>query len=273
MKALNLGCGDRFHPDWTNLDVTSRDANVPAHNLSKGIPFGNSTFDVVYLSHLLEHFSNEVGQALLQESFRVLRSGRIIRVAVPDLERIARTYLDALERALSGDPEWQQHYEWIVLELYDQAVRERSGGAILEYLKHAPNEAFVRQRIGAEAQRLRQSTDAEQQNHRYSSAGGFVLPLRRLPSRVRARLLRSLLGEEDYRALEVGRFRISGEVHRWMYDRFSLARALRHAGFVEACAVGPSESRIPGWSDFHLDTEPDGTVYKPDSLYMEAVKP
>ena len=34
-----------------------------------------------------------------------------------------------------------------------------------------------------------------------------------------------------------------------------------------------SESLIPGWTKFNLDTEADGTVYKPDSMYMEAVKP
>jgi len=33
-----------------------------------------------------------------------------------------------------------------------------------------------------------------------------------------------------------------------------------------------AESYIPDWASFNLDTEPDGTVYKPDSLYIEAIK-
>ena len=57
-----------------------------------------------------------------------------------------------------------------------------------------------------------------------------------------------------------------------MYDRYSLARSLTEAGFGRARPVGPTESRIPGWADYRLDTEPDGTVYKPDSLFMEASK-
>ena len=69
-----------------------------------------------------------------------------------------------------------------------------------------------------------------------------------------------------------GRFRRGGEVHLWMYDRHSLARALRRAGFRDPRVVGAAESRIHGWADYHLDTEPDGTTYKPDSLFMEAVK-
>jgi len=29
-----------------------------------------------------------------------------------------------------------------------------------------------------------------------------------------------------------------------------------------------TESQIPGWNGFHLDSEPDGSTYKPDSLFM-----
>ena len=36
--------------------------------------------------------------------------------------------------------------------------------------------------------------------------------------------------------------------------------------------LGPRESQIPDWTAFSLDTEPDGTIYKPDSFYMEGVR-
>jgi hypothetical protein len=96
--------------------------------------------------------------------------------------------------------------------------------------------------------------------------------LARLPSRGKEVALRILLGQRDYRSLQIGRFRQSGEVHKWMYDRYSLAACLGEAGFVQVRECSAFESGIPGWRDFHLDTEPDGTIYKPDSLYMEAVK-
>jgi hypothetical protein len=57
-----------------------------------------------------------------------------------------------------------------------------------------------------------------------------------------------------------------------MYDRYSLARALESAGFQDPRIMGPTESQIPGWTEYHLDTEADGTVYKPDSFYVEARK-
>ncbi|QUY40607.1 hypothetical protein [Acaryochloris marina] len=58
-----------------------------------------------------------------------------------------------------------------------------------------------------------------------------------------------------------------------MYDRYSLARLLKECGFEQITQRSATESYIPGWSSFNLDTEADGNIYKPDSLYMEAIKP
>lgn len=111
---------------------------------------------MVYHSHLLEHFSRHNALNFAQECYRVLKPGGIIRVAVPDLERIARMYLHSLEKALQGQDGWQHNYEWMTLELYDQTVRERSGGSMVEYLKQdpIPNELFIYERAGVEARRI-----------------------------------------------------------------------------------------------------------------------
>ena len=80
------------------------------------------------------------------------------------------------------------------------------------------------------------------------------------------------LGEE-YETLKIGRFRQQGEVHQWMDDRFSLKCLLNECGFVDVIQRNASESYLPDWSSFNLDTEQDGSIYKPDSLFMEAIKP
>jgi len=89
----------------------------------------------------------------------------------------------------------------------------------------------------------------------------------------RNRLARMFLSEEDYTALQVGRFRRQGEIHQWMYDRYSLARLLQESGFPSAQRCAATESLVPNWAKYCLDNEADGTPYKPDSMYMEAVKP
>ena len=85
----------------------------------------------------------------------------------------------------------------------------------------------------------------------------------------RERLIRWLLGTE-YPLLQMGRFRRAGEVHHWMYDRVSLRELLVAAGSVHFRCVGPTESAVPGWSAYDLDTTADGEVCKPDSLFVEA---
>jgi hypothetical protein len=90
---------------------------------------------------------------------------------------------------------------------------------------------------------------------------------------VKEKAIKAILGESDYKALQFGRFRLGGEIHLWMYDRFSLSRLLMQSGFENPVQRTPFESAIEEWKRYNLDTEPDGTVYKPDSLYMEARKP
>jgi SAM-dependent methyltransferase len=64
----------------------------------------------------------------------------------------------------------------------------------------------------------------------------------------------------------------TGSLHRWMYDRFSLAAAFEASGFRNPKVLDEKKSAITGWNDFLLDTEPDGSPYKHNSLYMEATK-
>ena len=63
-----------------------------------------------------------------------------------------------------------------------------------------------------------------------------------------------------------------GQLHRWMYDRHSLARLLRDAGLRDPVTREANTSAIDGWARWQLDADEDGSVYKPESLYMEAVK-
>lgn len=268
IKCLNLGCGQRFHPDWVNLDLHPTEPSVQQWDLQEDLPFPEESFDVVYHSHVLEHFSKTDGLQLLHRCRRVLKPNGILRVVVPDLERIARLYLEALEKSLGGDLAWRQRYEWILLEMYDQAVRETSGGEMLAYLRRnpIPEKDFIAARLGGELKRISVSTAPPSASRPTTS---FSL-LRSFLSR---KLVRLALGRHGMRAHDVGMFRQSGEVHRSMYDRYSLGKLLESAGFSSSRRVGPAESAIPDWQALNLDTELDGTVYKPDSLYMEAARP
>jgi predicted SAM-dependent methyltransferase len=281
LPYLNIGCGRRYHSAWTNIDMNYCDRSVALYDARDGLPYDDGVFAVVYHSHVLEHLQKPDAAALLVECWRVLRPGGTIRVAVPDLEVLARTYLESLQRATSGICGASDEYDWIMLEMYDQTVRERSGGDIIAYLSgERSNAEFAVSRWGTEAKAIIDRA----QNAKEPPSDAAITPTERAkcaiaslwrlmasPLHVREFLVKILLGKE-YAALQVGRFRLSGEVHQWMYDRYSLARLLSKAGFRDPKQVRADESRIPGWPCFRLDAEADGSVYKPDSLYMEAVK-
>jgi hypothetical protein len=202
-----------------------------------------------------------------------MKPGAVLRLAVPDLETIARQYLAALDGALAGDPDAALRHDWMMLELLDQTVRSRSGGRMAAHLHSmgsGPHAAFVASRIGAEAMPAVAAGGPMPARWRLARrAGSLVERLRQSLALASARLT---LGSRGSAALREGLFRQSGELHRWMYDRYSLGRLMADCGFEDVHASVAGSSRIPEFAGFGLEIV-DGKERKPDSLYMEARKP
>jgi predicted SAM-dependent methyltransferase len=265
MKLLNLGCGARYHSGWINIDFSSSGPDVIAHNLRKGIPFGDETFDVVYHSNVIEHFSKEEAPVFIKECYRVLKSNGVLRIAYPDLESLIYQYVRILKELKNGNTQYADDYEWIMLELLDQSVRNYSGGEMFKYFvrEKIPNEQFVIDRCGTEAKKLIDYGRKAYLERINSMGGGMISKIKRCLSK--------MLGER-YLAYKIGRFRLGGEIHQWLYDSYSITRLLNSIGFKKIIVRDAFTSYIDKWPDYHLDTEPDGSVYKPDSAYIEAIK-
>jgi predicted SAM-dependent methyltransferase len=279
-QYLNLGCGERFHGSWININFVSTGKNVVANDLKKGIPFADNSFDVVYHSHVLEHFPKVEALTFIRECYRVLRPQGILRVVVPDLEQIARMYLHCLENTSIGSEEWEQNYQWILLEMYDQTVRNKSGGEMFNFLskRNISNREFVIKRCGVEIENIinnsqKKSFSKNKAENNFKKFLKHIYRLLRYSNYRHQLVLKLILSPTELDALEIGQFRLSGEVHQWMYDHYSLSSLLKKCGLQEITKRTAHESYIPEWASFNLDTEPDGSVYKPDSLYMESIKP
>ena len=142
------------------------------------------------------------------------------------------------------------------------------------------NKEFVISRYGSEAKNLIVFGHQQRQQSQVpvvieSKPEHFLKKVYRFfryPTYRRESLIKLLL-DKEYTALQIGRFRQSGEIHQWMYDRYSLSVLLKECGFENIVQRNAPESYITDWDSFKLDTEIDGTVYKPDSLFMEAIKP
>src|SRR5262245_21617606 len=70
-----------------------RENKIEWADVTKRIPVPDDSTEVLYSSHMLEHLDKREVTMFLAEAKRVLVSGGIIRLAVPDLEKHTRSYV------------------------------------------------------------------------------------------------------------------------------------------------------------------------------------
>jgi predicted SAM-dependent methyltransferase len=278
LNYLNVGCGSKRHKAWYNVDMKYISEDVITANLLKGIPFPDKFFDVVYHSQVLEHIPKEKSQDFIKECFRVLKPDGIIRVVVPDLENIVDEYKKFLNENLENPNELSEaNYDWILLEMYDQTVRNYTGGQITELLKqpYLINEKYILDRMGFVGNTVRNSylnknignTFTDKIKKAFSSMILFKKAVSSTFIKVRQKTSLMMTSELS----KIGALRMGGEIHLWMYDRYSLSRLLRNCGFEEISIKSPFESDIPKWKEYELDVKED-MVFDPTSLFVEARK-
>ena len=88
---LHLGCGGRAKKGWVNIDLLGDPVDV-AWNLTHKLPFPDESADGVFHEHLLEHLTLADGLAFAKECARVLKPRGILRIGVPDIEMMIRSY-------------------------------------------------------------------------------------------------------------------------------------------------------------------------------------
>lgn len=71
--------------------------------------------------------------------------------------------------------------------------------------------------------------------------------------------------------IKIGRFRLNGKIHYWMYDRFSLKLLLEKHAFKDITIENPHDSRIENWNSYELDVK-GYAIFDPTSLFIEATK-
>ncbi len=289
MKYLNLGCGNRYStsPEWTNIDIVSSGENVMAYDLKKGVPFPDESFDLIYHSHVFEHIPKSQADSFIKECIRVLRPNGILRIVIPDLEQIVRNYIRLLDSGMNNleSDKIAADYDWIMLEMYDQVVRNKSGGEMMKFIadEKFSNQEFVIERCGSEIKKIITGLN---NNNKYPLINNQPKPaflnkvLNYLGNKeLRRRILLRILFKKEHGLLykdgspfQVGKFREEGEVHQWMYDRYSINRIFTKNLLRNIKQQKAGESYLENWSTYNLDTQEDKTVYKPDSIYMEAIK-
>jgi predicted SAM-dependent methyltransferase len=274
---VNLGCGTHYHADWLNINFTKTGDNVLVHDLTKGIPLDAGSADIVYHSHVIEHFNEGDGLSFIKECARVLKSKGIIRIATPDLLRLTKEYITISDsREMNDNLILKKKHQWLLIEMYDQVLRTNSGGKMVEFLQEMSDsevERFVLSRCGYEIEQLLgiiRSENIVGDNKKISIKDRIAFRIKNFRRLFKESLISKVLGNE-YALLQEARFRKTGEVHYCMYDFSRLKDVLSKCGFTSITQESFNTSLIPEWSSYKLD-EINGQVRKPDSMFIEAVK-
>lgn len=87
---LHIGSGPYNLDSWINLDIFPAQLST---NVLWGLPFTDGQCRFVFLSHMLEHlFYPTDAMGLLQDIYRILEPGGVVRIVVPDIEQCLRAY-------------------------------------------------------------------------------------------------------------------------------------------------------------------------------------
>jgi len=241
---LNLACGTITSPDWNNLDFSlyaklrkhsiivkilyligilsqqryetliKIDKDIICWDLRKGIPFNDNVFDCIYCAQFIEHLDREKLPFFLNECYRVLHKGGIIRIVTPNLEYGVSKYLNIIKKIkndFNNNFFWQQ-YDSVMDEIFEQMVRKESFGTSKQNLL--------------------------------------------------VKIIERIFKGDAIK---------SGEIHRWLYDYFSLRRILEKIGFKNVKKKKHNESDIPNFSNYSFE-ESYQDKDEDKNLFIEAVK-
>lgn len=104
---LHLGGGNKFIPGFTHIDLADfPHLDYKMHDIRNLPMYKDNSVDLIYCSHALQYFDREMAKIALQEWYRILEKGGILRLAVPDFEAITLVYLkygkDLAHRGILG---------------------------------------------------------------------------------------------------------------------------------------------------------------------------
>lgn len=152
IKGLNLGCGFDNPENWIGLEGGAslwlirkspkfllrrsyKDFNMSEsmefdeyvdkvkavkyihYDIRKGLPFRDNSVPHIFSSHFLEHLTRKEAISLIEECYRVIRPGGIIRIVVPSLDELVADISRAVEEYSKGD----------IRSIQDYVTRKRTG--------------------------------------------------------------------------------------------------------------------------------------------------
>ncbi len=119
-KKVHLGCANKHIQGWVNIDIHASGADI--HDDAKTLTsISNGSCELIYASHLLEHFGRKEVLSVIKVWHRKLKPNGILRLSVPDFEKVIRLYqkkytLETLLGFLVGGQKDEHDYHKMVFD-------------------------------------------------------------------------------------------------------------------------------------------------------------
>ena len=116
---VHIGCGKTNSPEFINVDARPlAHVHIVTDDITSLPDFNTGTVDLVYMCHILEHIKRKDLEKVLSEMKRVLKVGGVLRLSVPDLDKLIEVYnasgknVSSISHQLMGgqDHEYNIHY-------------------------------------------------------------------------------------------------------------------------------------------------------------------
>lgn len=90
---LHIGCGEKYIPGFVHVDARKFPHVDYVTSADKLDMFKNDSVDLIYACCVLEHFKRNKTEDVLREWYRILKPGGVLRLSVPDFEKLVEVYL------------------------------------------------------------------------------------------------------------------------------------------------------------------------------------
>lgn len=145
MLKANMGCGPIYMDGWLNIDISPNHKTDICCDILQH-DFDENYFDVIYLSHVFEHFSyHEDAMKVLGLFYKWLKPNGILRLAVPSLEIASIAYTQGSDLKFLYGADFKGYYfEDTACERFNFFMKEWQHKMVYDY----PQLKMMLQKVG-----------------------------------------------------------------------------------------------------------------------------
>lgn len=118
MNKLHLGSGSKHIDGFINIDARQLDGVDDVDDIKTLSKYQENSIELIYAAHVLEHVGRNEYSSVLQRWYDLLSNDGILRLAIPDIEKVFLHYekykdLKQLRGLLWGGQTYPQNYHYM----------------------------------------------------------------------------------------------------------------------------------------------------------------